>query len=197
MTLRLQEIYGRFDLQTEISPPCLVNIKRFLYGFSESEKVCCCCFERNRDRIFFSETDQKFLQVLIVGGCRRKACIQCLLFLVCLCHDCCKRRFLKQMIGCFEILCSGLFECFDVLYFFEKFCSSFCLASIENGILYSPMLEVTQSQPVHTSPGCIPVPSAPYGRQTVVPEKRLLPGTSLRLEEVMYPFILSLSSVPR
>ena len=120
MTLRLQEIYGRFDLQTEISPPCLVNIKRFLYGFSESEKVCCCCFERNRDRIFFSETDQKFLQVLIVGGCRRKACIQCLLFLVCLCHDCCKRRFLKQMIGCFEILCSGLFECFDVLYFFEK-----------------------------------------------------------------------------
>ena len=79
----------------------------------------------------------------------------------------------------------------------RKSCSSFCFASIENGILYSPTFEVTHSHPVHTSPGCIPVPSAPYGTHTIVPENRLLPGTNLRSEEVMYPLILSLSSVPR
>lgn len=155
------------------------------------------CLKRNGNRFLLSKADQKFFQVLVIGGCRWKSDVQRLLFVVRLLHDSCKGWLFEQSISCLKVFFGNFLKVSMSLISLRKSCSSFCFASIENGILYSPTFEVTHSHPVHTSPGCIPVPSAPYGTHTIVPENRLLPGTNLRSEEVMYPLILSLSSVPR
>ena len=68
---------------------------------------------------------------------------------------------------------------------------------IANGSLYSPIFVVKQIHPSCFSPGRIPIPSIPYCSLTVVPENFSVPGTTRLLEEVIYPLIFSLSSVPK
>ena len=79
---------------------------------------------------------------------------------------------------------------------FAVFNSSFSTC-ISKPSLYSPILVVKQIQPSRSCPGSMPTASIPYGRQTVVPVNLSRPGTSRLEEDVTYPRILQLLSVPR